>query len=246
MTMSLVAKLKDEFGVRAVLKYGQCIVIPDAKFQEEWRTSLEKEGAEVFCHLELGGGVSTLVKLKPEHLSDERPVYSPEAQRREAAAVGTEWTDKDDKLIMQMWNSKSGVDAIAAEFPRRSKDAVKNHIATLQKRGKIKPRWTHGAKAKPKQKKEPASPQKTDEPSPRLFGDMDKKALHDLHRTVTLIENFVLINAVDELENLRGRGRVSEELYAQYVKAQLTTDYDDQLRFQARAKKRLNILMDLE
>jgi len=252
--VSLVEKLKKEYGVRTVLNYGQCIAIPEGKFLEEWSVDLGRQGVEIRRHAELPGGVCTLVKLRPEHLTEERTVYSPEPDRKEisTSVPGTDWPDDEDSLIIKMWNARKSFDDIRAKFPKRTDTSVKNRIRRLQQKGLIKPRWTHGAKSRPKLSPKPES-KPAGKPAPKeaairrpIEPTDDIQVRRDLHRIRMLLENFVLIDAVDQLEGLCGRGRVSEALYREYVDAQATTDYDKQLAFQKKAKQRLNVLMVVE
>lgn len=152
--MVKLEELKKQFRVSNIAAYGRCIIIPMARFKDEWDQDLLDQGIE--CH---AGNGFVYVKLGKEDSNDE----AAKKIREQGHIVKTHggWSASETKLLMDLWtNPKLKVKDIhkhfSKVFPKRTDTSIRNKLQRLRNAGKIKPRKKHTRKPrKTEQQKEP-------------------------------------------------------------------------------------------
>jgi hypothetical protein len=154
--MVTIEELKREFGVRNIVPYGPCIVIPQGKLNIDWEKQLRDQGYAIHLRMNLPGGYEcTVVELKPEDL-EERMVYSPSTRGGDTS--DRLWQPEEDQHLIDLWNKKLKIDEIADAFPHRTRVSIKDRLQRLRLHGTIQGRWRKGegrrARKKIKESKE--------------------------------------------------------------------------------------------
>jgi hypothetical protein len=139
-----IEELKKRFRFQNVTPYGECVIVPGSEFDPDWEDELSSQGCELHF-VEIAGKPVMLVqkgKDQEEEDNEEPVIKSPEKPPvEEPAKQATQWTEKDEKLLISLWNIKVKVSAIRAKFPGRSERILRYHVRALQLQGKIASRW---------------------------------------------------------------------------------------------------------
>ena len=210
--------LKKNFRVSNVPGLGRCIIIPIYKFKPEWDRELLHQGYE--CH---AGDDVVYVRLGPERERETDKI----SKRYE------KWTEKEDQLLIELWNKGLSILEIVDHFPGRTKAAVKNRLDRLKRAGKIRPRWIKKTEKQPE-----TSGMKGAEPQLEKLLSEIVKILKEHSKLLDKLYCQVLMNGL-QIKQFRGELTIPPNLWIHYANAILEDDKHFQDVFREKVKQLL-------